>query len=242
VDQLLRMDSGLPFDETDGPLSPMTRMFFLERDMPGYAARMRLAHPPGTAWGYSNLGFVLLGRVIRNAIGGDAVDVERFVRRELFRPLGMSHTLIETDATGTPIGASHLYASARDLARFGQLYLDDGVIDGKRILPAGWVAYSRSQTLDTGYGAGFWLNIKNDTPVPVWNAPWGMPQVPKDMYYARGALGQYVVIVPSEHLVVVRMGISNDYGTGVGDMVASIIAALHAGQAEALRPAAAALR
>jgi CubicO group peptidase (beta-lactamase class C family) len=240
IDQLLRMDSGLPFDETDGPLSPMTHMLFLERDMSAYAADMPLAHPPGTAWGYSNLGFVLLGRVIRDAVGGDAVDVERFARRELFRPLGMSHTLIETDATGTPIGASHLYASARDLARFGQLYLDDGVIDGKRILPAGWVAYSHSQTLDAGYGAGFWLNIKNDTLVPVWNAPWGMPQVPKDMYYARGALGQYVVIVPSEHLVVVRMGISNDYGTGVGDMVAAIIAALHAGQAEA--PPAVALR
>lgn len=241
VDQLLRMDSGLPFDETDGPLNPMTHMLFLERDMAGYAARTPLVHPPGTAWGYSNLGYVLLGRIVRDAAGGSAVDAERFARRELFRPLGMSHTLIETDATGTPVGASHLYASARDLARFGQLYLDDGVADGRRILPAGWVDYSHSQTLDTGYGAGFWLNIKHDTRVPVWNAPWGMPQLPKDMYYARGALGQYVVIVPSERLVVVRMGISNDYGTGIGEMVAAIIAALH--RAQPVRsPAVAALR
>jgi CubicO group peptidase (beta-lactamase class C family) len=102
------------------------------------------------------------------------------------------------------------------------------VADGKRILPEGWVAYSHSQTLDTGYGAGFWLNIKHDTPVPVWNAPWGMPQVPKDMYYARGAFGQYTVIVPSEKLVVVRMGISLDYGDHTGDLVAAVIKALHA--------------
>jgi len=242
IDQLLRMDSGLPFDEIGGPVNPLTRMLFIERDMAAYAARMPLAHPPGTTWGYSNLGFVLLGRIIRDAVGGDAIDVERFARRELFAPLGMSHTLIETDATGTPIGASNVYASARDLARFGQLYLDNGMVDGKRILPADWVAYSHSQTLATGYGAGFWINRVNTGSVPVWHAPWGMPQLPKDMYYARGALGQYVVIVPSEHLVVVRMGISNYYRTGVGDMIAAIIAALHAGQSAGARPAATALR
>ena len=226
VNQLLRMDSGLPFDETNGVLSPLTRMIFLQRDMAGYAARMPLAHAPGTVWGYSNLGYVLLSRMITQANGGNAVDTERFARRELFRPLGMAHTVIQADAAGTLIGSGSSYGTARDFARFGQLYLDDGVIDGKRILPEGWVAYTRSQTLDTGYGAGFWLNIKNDTRVPVWHARWGMPQVPRDMYYARGAFGQYVVIVPSQDLVVVRMGISLDYGDHTGDLVAAIIAAL----------------
>jgi CubicO group peptidase (beta-lactamase class C family) len=227
IDHLLRMDSGLPFDETAGALSPMTRMLFLEPDMAGYAAKMPLAHPPGTVWGYSNLSYLLLGRMIRDAAGGDAVDTERFVRRELFGPLGMRSAVIETDATGTPVGASNVYASARDFARFGQLYLDGGVIDGKRILPEGWVAYSHSQTLQTGYGAGFWTNLVSKGNVPVWDAPWGMPQLPKDMYYARGAFGQYVVIVPSEDLVVVRMGISLNYGTDTEDMIAVIIAALH---------------
>lgn len=228
IDQLLRMDSGLPFDETEGVLSPMTRMTFLQRDMAGYAARTPLADAPGTTWAYGNLDYVLLGRIVTDAAGGGAVDAERFARRELFAPLGMAHTLIQADARGTLIGSGGSYGTARDFARFGQLYLDDGVVDGKRILPAGWVAYSHSQTLDTGYGAGFWLNIKHDTPVPVWNAPWGMPQVPKDMYYARGAFGQYTVIVPSEKLVVVRMGISLDYGDHTGDLVAAIIKALHA--------------
>lgn len=227
IDELLRMDSGLPFDETDGVINPMTDMIFLERDMAGYAADMPPTHPPGTTWGYSNLAYVLLGHLITRAAGGTAIDAERFARRELFAPLGMAHTLIQADATGTLIGSGSVYATARDLARFGQLYLDDGVMNGQRILPKGWVAYSHSQTLDTGYGAGFWLNIKNDTPVPVWHANWGMPQVPKDMYYARGAFGQYVVIVPSEKLVVVRMGISLFYGDHTGDLVAAIIAALH---------------
>lgn len=228
VDQLLRMDSGLPFDETDGPVNPGTHMWFREADTAAYAARMPLAHAPGTAWGYSNLGYALLSKLIGNATGDTAVGTETFVRNELFAPLGMHHSVIETDASGTLLGSGFMYASARDLARFGQLYLDDGVIDGKRILPEGWAAYAHSQTLDTGYGAGFWTNLVNKGRVPVWDAPWGMPQLPKDMFYARGAFGQYVIIVPSEHLVVVRLGLSVQGGsTGIGDAAAAIIAALH---------------
>ena len=228
VDQLLRMDSGLPFDETDGPLNPMTRMFFLESDMARYAETVPLIHAPGTAWAYSNLGYVLLSRVAMDAAGArDAVAAETFVRNELFAPLGMRHAVIETDVAGTPVGSSHVYASTRDFARFGQLYLDDGVVDGRRILPEGWVAYSHSQTLDTGYGAGFWTNLVGEGSVPVWDAPWGLPELPKDMFFARGAFGQYIVIVPSEHLVVARLGISVNGGTGIGEVVARIIAALH---------------
>lgn len=232
VDQLLRMDSGLPFDETEGPVNPATHMWFDENDSAAYAARMPLVHAPGTAWGYSNLSFALLSKLVGDATGGTAVGAEDFARRELFEPLGMHHSVIETDAAGTLLGAGFMYASARDFARFGQLYLDDGVVNGRRILPAGWVAYSASQTLDTGYGAGFWTNLVNTGSVPVWDAPWGMPQLPKDMFYARGAFGQYIVIIPSERLVVVRLGLSvQGGGTGIGDATAAIIAALHRRQA-----------
>jgi CubicO group peptidase (beta-lactamase class C family) len=228
VDQLLRMDSGLPFDETAGPVNPATHMWFRESDSAAYAARMPLAHPPGTAWGYSNLSFALLSKLVGDASGGGAIGAETFARHELFEPLGMHHSVIETDAAGTLLGSGFMYASARDFARFGQLYLDDGVVAGRRILPTGWAAYSASQTLDTGYGAGFWTNLRNEGSVPVWDAPWGMPQLPKDMFYARGAFGQYIVIVPSEHLVVVRLGLSVQGGsTGIGDATAAIIAALH---------------
>jgi len=228
VDQLLRMDSGLPFDETDGPLNPMSRMFFLESDMARYAETVPLAHPPGTAWAYSNLGYVLLSRMAMDAAGAhDAAAAERFVRSELFTPLRMRHAVIETDGAGTPVGSSHVYASTREFARFGQLYLDDGMVGGRRLLPEGWVAYSHSQTLDTGYGAGFWTNLVDKGHVPVWDAPWGLPELPKDMYFARGAFGQYIVIVPSERLVVARLGISVHGGTGIGEVVARIITAIH---------------
>jgi hypothetical protein len=228
VDQLLRMDSGLPFDETEGPVNPATHMWFREPDTAAYAARMPLDHAPGTAWGYSNLGYALLSKLVGDATGGTAVGAERFAREELLAPLGMRHTTIETDAAGTLLGSGYAYATARDLARFGQLYLDDGVAGGRRILPAGWADYSRSRTLDTGYGAGFWTNLRNQGSVPVWDAPWGMPQLPKDMFYARGAFGQYVIIVPSERLVVVRLGLTvQGGGTGIGDAAAAIIAALH---------------
>jgi CubicO group peptidase (beta-lactamase class C family) len=225
IDQLLRMTSGLPFDDNDDAINHLTRMLFLERDMAAYASRVRIEHSPGTAWAYSNVGYLILSRLLHEAGGSSAADVERFVRRELFEPLGMRTATLDCDATGTPVGASNSYASARDWARFGQLYLDDGVVNGHRILPEGWVAYSRSQTLNTGYGAGFWTNLVNTGSVPVWDAPWGMPSLPRDMFYARGALGQYIVIVPSERLVVARLGFG--YG-GVEAATAEIIAALHA--------------
>jgi CubicO group peptidase (beta-lactamase class C family) len=228
VDQLIRMDSGLPFDETDGPVNLATHMWFRETDTAAYAASVPLAHAPGTTWAYGNLSYALLSKLIGNATGNTAASAETFVRHELFAPLGMNHSVIETDQSGTLLGSGFMYASARDLARFGQLYLDDGVANGKRVLPEGWAAYAHSQTLDTGYGAGFWTNLVNQGSVPVWDAPWGIPQLPKDMYYARGAFGQYVIIVPSEHLVVVRMGLSvHNVGTGIGNATAAIIAALH---------------
>jgi CubicO group peptidase (beta-lactamase class C family) len=228
VDQLLRMVSGLPFDDTDNPVNPATHMWFREPDTAAYAASVPLVHAPGTAWGYSNLGYALLSKLIGNVTGDTAAGAETFVRNELFAPLGMNHSVIETDVSGTLLGSGFMYASARDLARFGQLYLDDGAVAGKRILPEGWAAYAHSQTLDTGYGVGFWTNLVNEGRVPVWDAPWGMPQLPRDMFYARGAFGQYVIIVPSEHLVVVRLGLSvQGGGTGIGDATAAIIAALH---------------
>ena len=81
--------------------------------------------------------------------------------------------------------------------------------------------------LGAGYGAGFWTNLVNEGSVPVWDAPWGIPQLPKDMFFARGAFGQYIIIVPSERLVVARLGITVHGSTGIGDVVAHIIAALH---------------
>jgi len=227
VDQLLRMSSGLPWDEYAGGFDPATRMWFLETDMFAFATRGELEAPPGARWNYSNRGYMVLSRMIRDAAGGKAADVIRFAQQELFDPIGMEHVVMEFDATGTPLGTSHIYASARDWARFGLLYLDDGVVGGQRILPEQWVRASTTQTLDTGYGAGFWLNTLH-TAAPI-GGDWGLPGAPADTYFARGYLGQFVVVVPSQDLVVVRLGVSHRGGgdiAGVGRLVERIVNAV----------------
>ena len=229
IDQLLRMSSGLPWDETWGGFDAATRMWFVEHDMARFAEQGELESVPGTRWNYSNRGYILVSRAVRDAVGGRAADVVAFARRELFAPAGMRHAVIEFDATGTPLLSSHVYASARDWARFGLLYLHDGIADGRRILPEGWVRATTTPTLDTGYGAGFWLN-NTDTPNAM-SEHWGMLGAPADTFFGRGYLGQFVVVVPSRQLVVVRLGVTHRRGgdvASVGRLVERIVQALEA--------------
>ncbi len=169
VDQLLRMESGLPPDETNAMITLATRMWMLEPDSVAFAARQKLVAPPHTQWAYSNLGDAILSGVIREvAGGGDPGKTLAFIRSELFEPLGLDHATLEFDTAGTPEGNGFMFASARGWARFGQFFLDDGVVQGRRLLPEGWTKYSATPTLDTGYGAGFWTNRKQDGTVPYW--------------------------------------------------------------------------
>ena len=157
---------------------------------------------------------MLLSRLVRDAVGGSAADVMRFAQAELFGPLGLRNVTLDFDATGTAVGASHLSASARDWARFGQLALDDGMHQGRRILPAGWMAMSTTPTLDTGYGASWWTNRKAG-PVLNWGVPWGLPRAPADAFFARGFMGNFVVVVPSRRLVLVRLSVSTHRGDDI---------------------------
>ena len=142
-------------------LEPVNRMKFMEADMAAYAESMPLETTPGAAWNYHDGNTVILAHLIRQAAGGSAEDLMRFARQELFGPLGMRHVALEFDASGNAEGSSQMLASARDWARFGQLYLNDGVAGGKRILPEGWVTYSAALTPGAwvGMGAGFWTNL-----------------------------------------------------------------------------------
>jgi CubicO group peptidase (beta-lactamase class C family) len=199
------MTSGLAIEESDTGLDLVSRMLFLESDMAGYAEHARLKAAPGTKWEYTSGNTLILSRVIRDAVGGRAQDVMELARKELFEPLGITTATIEFDATGTPVGSIYALASARDWARFGALYLNDGVVNGRRILPEGWVNYSAAPTLDTDYGAGFWTNrgSHGDAEARIHS---GMPE---DSYYGSGNLGQRVVIIPSAHLVIVRVGLTH---------------------------------
>ena len=111
IDQLLRMTSGLDLAESDSGFDPVSRMLFLESDMAGYAERAQLVAQPGTKWDYSSGNYLILSRIIRDAVGGRAQDVVAFARKELFEPLGMSTATIEFDATGTPVGSTYVLAS-----------------------------------------------------------------------------------------------------------------------------------
>jgi len=209
LDQLLRMCSGLAFDERSGPVvSDVNRMLLRSQNASSYAINQPLQYKPGSHWHYSSGTTNIISRVIRDSVGGSIVDYHNFPRKSLFEKIGMSSAIIEVDASGTFVGSSYMYATARDWARFGLLYLHDGVWDGERILPSNWVRYSvtPSPTAPDGqYGAHFWTNGFPGTDVRA--RP--LKGLPEDTYYASGYEGQYIVIIPSHKLVVVRLGQTN---------------------------------
>jgi len=234
-DQLLRMVSGIGCGQSlhtgfTTIFDADTQMEFDRADQSAFAANASLRAKPGSEWRYTNCNFVLLSRIIRDVAGGDASSVRRFIARELFEPLGFEHTTLEFDSAGVPLGTIHLWASAREWARFGLLYLRDGVTEGgQRILPDDWVNYSTELTPQSadryGYGAGFWTQ-RGDSAAARERIAGGMPP---DSFMALGAQGQYTVVIPSEDLVIVKIGWAytpNDDRVAAERLVRETIAAL----------------
>jgi CubicO group peptidase (beta-lactamase class C family) len=222
VEHLMRMTSGLDLDETNTGFDPSSRMF-LESDMPAYAVNAKMIAPVGTRFHYSSATTEILARIIRDAAGGPEQTLA-FAWRELFNPLGMRSVTLEFDAAGTLQGSTWMLASARDWARFGLLYLNDGVVGGKRLLHEDWVDFCAAATLDSDYAAGFFTN-RSDHPNARGRVRLGMP---RDAFFASGDLGQRIVIMPSQHLVVVRLGDSVDPTgdiRGLARLVREVIAA-----------------
>ncbi|TQF31614.1 serine hydrolase [Bradyrhizobium sp. UNPA324] len=231
VDQLLRHTAGLALGSSlqaslGSAFEPINRMKFVETDMAAYAETIPLETAPGTAWNYHDGNMLILSRLIRNAAGGAPEAALRFARRELLAPLGMRHVTLQLDGSGTIEGSSEMLATARDWARFGQLYLNDGVAGGKRILPEGWVNYSATATPNAwvGIGAGFWTN-QGDSFGAKFRVEHGWP---RDAFFAKGTIGQYTIVIPSEKLVIVRLGRSPNVppqADGVFDLVREVVAA-----------------
>ncbi|MBD9524719.1 serine hydrolase [Ensifer sp. ENS02] len=235
-DQLLRMVSGIGCGDslhTAGwhtLFDPDTQMEYDIPDQASFAAKAGLRAKPGDQWQYTNCNYVLLSRIIRDAIGGDPVRVRTFFENEIFKPLGIETATFEFDSAGTPLGTAQLWASARDWARFGLLYLRDGVTSsGQRLLPEGWVDYSAqltAQSSDLGYGAGFWTQRGNSSGGRARIAA-GMPA---DSFMAVGSQGQYTIVIPSEDLVIVRLGWSytpDDDIIATERLTREVIAAVH---------------
>jgi CubicO group peptidase (beta-lactamase class C family) len=212
LDQLLRMSSGLEFEEMYGDrgvlasaTSDVSVMLFNTSDMAAFAAAKPLEADPDTLWHYSSGTSNIVSQIVCDTVGGTPQDCLVFPRRELFDRIGMHSAVFEPDTVGTPVGSSFVYASARDWARFGLLYLQDGVWEGERILPEGWVAYTTTPTPGSEglYGAHWWLNSGD-------GHGWYWPDNLPDLFMADGHDGQFVIVVPSHNLVIVRLAFTQD--------------------------------
>jgi CubicO group peptidase (beta-lactamase class C family) len=206
LDNLLRMSSGLVFNERyDDPLADVTQMLFVAGDQARFAAAKELDHPPGTYWHYSGGTSAIIAYILRATFATEG-DYLRYPRERLFGPLGMKSAILAPDASGTFAASSFLYATARDFARLGLLFLQDGMWEGKALLPDNWVVYSRGPTRtlsDGSYGAHLWLRLPESDGL-------GVPPMPEDAYYFLGYDEQIVAIVPSRDLVIVRLGLTQD--------------------------------
>jgi hypothetical protein len=223
VEHLMRMTTGLALDETNSGFDPSSQTIYLHNDMAGFAVKAAMIAPPGTRWAYSSPSTQILARIIRDITGGPEQTLA-FAWRELFNPLGMRTVTLEFDGAGTLQASTYMLASARDWARFGLLYLNDGIVGGKRILHEDWVDFSAAATLNTDYGAGFWTN-RSEHPYAKGRVRLG---IPRDAFFASGDLGQRVVILPSQHMVIVRLGDAVDPTgdiRGFGRLVKEAIAA-----------------
>lgn len=203
---LLEMRSGLAFveDYVDGTTSDVIDMLFGggAPDHAAFAAAKPLVHPPGSVWSYSSGTTNIVSRIIGDIVAGGSgtspadreATMRAFLDQRLFGPIGMTDAAPRFDEAGTFVGSSYVHAPARQFARFGQLYLDDGMVGDDQLLPEGWVDHARNVIAhdpDTGFGYGrHW---------------WTWPEQPSSLA-AHGYEGQFVVVLPEHDAVVVHLG------------------------------------
>lgn len=211
TDQLLRMSSGLYWEEDYTKPSLATKMLYNSIDMGVYASQVDLEAEPDSKWYYSSGTTNILCRILKSELGNDYLQ---WPFKEIFSKIGVSSAFFEVDVSNNFIGSSYIWASPRDWARLGLLYLNDGVWNGERILPEGWVSYTKSPSPPSEmlqYGAQFWLNAGDE------NDPnkRRLPDCPRDIYSMNGYEGQRVFIIPSLDMIVVTMAQTDK---GVFDM------------------------
>jgi len=224
IENLLQQTSGLDFVEDYSKASDVTNMLYQKGNMAAFTAGHSLAQSPGTIFSYSSGNSNILSRIIRQTVGEK--DYASYPATALFYKIGMYHTLLEPDASGTFVGSSYINATARDFARFGLLYYNDGVWNGERILPEGWVKQSVTSPEANklkDYGYQFWLNGLNKHN-PSQEA---YPGLPADMFYCDGYANQAIYIIPSKKLVIVRLGLTLDKSFDENAFLKSILQAIH---------------
>lgn len=213
---LLNMTSGLKWVEDYGDISEATIMLYSKAAIAEYAIQAPAENTPDSIWYYSSGSSNILQEIIRRQFD-DIKDYWAFPYKSIFSKIGMNHTTMETDAAGIFVGSSYTYAPARDWARFGLLYLNNGVWRNDTIMDPWWVNFTQQEApnSDGQYGAQFWINKSGHE----------LPDAPKDIYFADGYQGQRVYIIPSKKLVIVRFGISKKGEFDYNKMVTSILSA-----------------
>jgi len=219
----MRMSSGIDWNETyeASPVFSSVMAMLYSRgsdDMPAFVASNPAKHAPGTFWSYSSGDTNLALAALRTTMTAEEYD--NYPWKALFEPLGMTSARFERDGAGNFVGSSYLYSSARDLAKWAFLYLADGVWEGKRILPEGFVAYSLTMApayytttitrslWEDNPGAQVYLNLGD----PKRGIPRPWPKAPPDMFAASGHWGKSIVVFPSSDLIAVRLGDDREYG------------------------------
>ncbi|MEN0000917.1 MAG: serine hydrolase [Pseudomonadota bacterium] len=224
LSDLMGMATDLTWNEGYGSVSDVTRMLYLEPDMAGFVASQPVdAQSPegiGDSFNYSSGTTVLLSSSWQNGFD-DPAAAAAFPYEALFEPLGMASAVLEMDAAGTYVGSSYMYATARDWAKFGQFMRQRGVWNGRSLLPVGYVDWmvTPHSAADGQYGQGqVWLRAAN-----AW-MPGANPALPDDGFYMNGHDGQSISVIPSEDLVVVRLGLTpTDQIYKVANLVSAII-------------------
>ncbi|MFK7784540.1 MAG: serine hydrolase domain-containing protein [Crocinitomicaceae bacterium] len=213
--QILQMNTGLQWEEDYGDVSEAVTMLYNRDNMVDYAISQMFEGDIGRHWEYSSGSSNMLSGILRDRM--TEKEYFDFPYKYFFDKIGASSFIMETDAAGNFVSSSYAWATARDWAKFGQFFLDEGVVDSTRILPEGWIDFTTevAEGSKGEYGAHFWLPTNKD-----------YPRSPKDMYFADGFQGQRVFIVPSEGLVIVRLGLTRFDHPVYDDLVMDVIEAL----------------
>jgi CubicO group peptidase (beta-lactamase class C family) len=200
LNDLLHMNSGLEWVEDYNTISDVTQMLFMEKDMAKVQEDKELKFKPNTHWNYSSGTSNLLSGLLKGYFGSQQEYLD-FWYTDFIDKIGMHSMVVETDLEGNYVGSSYAWATPRDWAKFGLLYLHRGNWNGTQIFDETWVDYitTPTETSDGQYGGHFWLN-----------AGGVYPDAPKDLFSANGYQGQRVFIIPSKELVIVRMGLSEE--------------------------------